>query len=364
MDENYSVTVNSFLDTGGDNFPAFNTGTEKRDTGKVDLQAMVDYMAEFANPDQGDQPLPVDYRQQAVGVTFPSGAPASYEPGDSLSFDVSSWSMTGPSDVRDAELEVSLGGQSLGTFPVTTTLSPAGNANSNDTAGTASVTVTLPAGTPAGTTVLTLTGETTGTTTTVPVEVESAEPVPTTVTATAENIPYGTAGEVDVDVESANPTSGTVTVSRSDGQVLGTASVAQDGTATVTLAAGSLPVGTHQLTLAYSGDAANQPSTGTVTVQVVRATPTMTTDVDPDRLTTKSRVELEVVLTAPGQTVTGDVSVRVNGHNYVRQLRNGRVEFDLGRFNKAGDYPVYITYAGNQTSEPVTQQITLRINKR
>ena len=42
--ETFSVTVNSFLATGGDNFAAFNTGTDKRDTGQVDLQAMVDYM--------------------------------------------------------------------------------------------------------------------------------------------------------------------------------------------------------------------------------------------------------------------------------------------------------------------------------
>ena len=41
----YSVTVNSFLASGGDNFRGFTAGTGKRDTGKVDLQAMVDYMA-------------------------------------------------------------------------------------------------------------------------------------------------------------------------------------------------------------------------------------------------------------------------------------------------------------------------------
>ena len=43
------MTVNSFLATGGDNFVAFAGGTGKQDTGKTDLQAMVDYMAEFAN---------------------------------------------------------------------------------------------------------------------------------------------------------------------------------------------------------------------------------------------------------------------------------------------------------------------------
>ena len=43
------MTVNSFLATGGDNFPRFNDGTAKQDTGKTDLQAMVDYMDEFAD---------------------------------------------------------------------------------------------------------------------------------------------------------------------------------------------------------------------------------------------------------------------------------------------------------------------------
>ena len=38
----YSVTVNSFLATGGDNFREFAKGSGARDTGKVDLQAMVD----------------------------------------------------------------------------------------------------------------------------------------------------------------------------------------------------------------------------------------------------------------------------------------------------------------------------------
>ena len=54
----YSVTVNSFLASGGDNFRAFTEGTGKRDTGKVDLQAMVDYMAAHAS----HAPLPVDTR--------------------------------------------------------------------------------------------------------------------------------------------------------------------------------------------------------------------------------------------------------------------------------------------------------------
>ena len=45
----YSVTVNSFLASGGDGFLELNNGAGKQDTGKTDLQAMVDYMAAFGS---------------------------------------------------------------------------------------------------------------------------------------------------------------------------------------------------------------------------------------------------------------------------------------------------------------------------
>ncbi len=60
--------------------PTLNSGAGKQDTGKTDLQAQVDYFDEFANTGEGDDPLPVDYSQRAVGVTFPESAPATYEP--------------------------------------------------------------------------------------------------------------------------------------------------------------------------------------------------------------------------------------------------------------------------------------------
>ncbi|AEG45625.1 bifunctional UDP-sugar hydrolase/5'-nucleotidase [Isoptericola variabilis] len=167
----YSVTVNSFLATGGDNFAVFaDEGNNARDTGKVDLTAMVDYLATFA----ADEPLAVDYRQHAVGVSFPADAPATYAPGATVAFDVSSWSMSTAADVKDTELTVSLGGVELGTFPVDTTLGTA----AFDELGTAAVSVVLPEDLEPGTAVLTLSGAATGTEVTVPVEV--VEPHPST----------------------------------------------------------------------------------------------------------------------------------------------------------------------------------------
>ena len=49
----YTVGMNSFLASGGDNFVSFGQGTSKADSGKVDLESMVDYFEEFgsATPD-------------------------------------------------------------------------------------------------------------------------------------------------------------------------------------------------------------------------------------------------------------------------------------------------------------------------
>ncbi|WP_372729875.1 ExeM/NucH family extracellular endonuclease, partial [Nocardioides sp.] len=172
----YSVTVNSFLASGGDNFRAFNNGANKRDTGKIDLQAMVDYMAAFA----ATSPLPISFEQQAVGVSFPADAPASYRPNrDDVVFNLSSLAFSNASDVKDEQVRVTLDGVELGTFAVNNTI----GTDIRDEYGTAAVSVRIPSGTPSGDTALTVTGLTTGTS--VPVHVQVAPPAATEVAATA-----------------------------------------------------------------------------------------------------------------------------------------------------------------------------------
>ncbi|HWJ82787.1 MAG TPA: ExeM/NucH family extracellular endonuclease [Nocardioides sp.] len=158
----YSVTVNSFLGSGGDNFWELAKGRDKVDTGQIDLQAMVDYLAAKA---PADAPLAVDYAQRAVEVTFPDAAPSTYQPGDQLTFDVASWAMTAPGDLQDAELTVWVGSRLVGTFPVVN----GGNATPYDNAGAASIDLTLPADVSRGP--ITLVGATTGSTVRVPATV-------------------------------------------------------------------------------------------------------------------------------------------------------------------------------------------------
>ena len=101
-----------------------------------------------------------------------------------------------------------------------------------------------------------------------------------------------------------------------------------------------------------------------MTVEVVKALPTMVIDVDPDRVTTKTPVKLTVSLTAPGQTVTGWVWVHTDDADHLRQLSNGQVVFDIGKFKKAGDEDVWVTYLGSRTAEPVVKKVVIRVNKK
>ncbi|WP_439939317.1 bifunctional metallophosphatase/5'-nucleotidase [Nocardia sp. N13] len=164
----YSVTANSFLASGGDNFRAFNKGTSKRDTGKVDLQAMVDYMAAFA----AKAPLAVNSTQQQVGVTWPADAPRFYRIGQNVKLSLSSLAMTGPSDPKDTVLNVKVGNATLNPTPVDNTL----GSTISDEYGKSAVSVKLKGKTKTGKQLITFTGPTTGTTLSLPIDVRKAKP--------------------------------------------------------------------------------------------------------------------------------------------------------------------------------------------
>ncbi|MCU1479228.1 MAG: multifunctional nuclease/2,3-cyclic-nucleotide [Subtercola sp.] len=68
-DQSVKVVVNSFLASGGDNFLTLADGTGAADTGKIDLQSMVDYFAAIpvASP---------DYAQRAIGAVYETPLPA------------------------------------------------------------------------------------------------------------------------------------------------------------------------------------------------------------------------------------------------------------------------------------------------
>ena len=356
MTESYSVTVNSFLASGGDGFTALAGGTNKQDAGITDLQAMVDYLENTSAA-----PLPVDFSQRAVGVNFPAGAPTTYPAGDQVAFGLSSLSMTGPGDLTDSSVVVSLDGQELGTAPVTTTKQAA--LPGFDEVGTASVDVTVPADLATGDYELLVTGPTTGTVARVPISVEgdtTPELEVTTTTATADPCEYGTDGTVEVTVASATTPTGDVELRAGD-VVLDTATLTA-GAATLTVPGTALAPGEHSLTVAYLGDATHAASVDSVTVTVAKATPSMVVERTPQRVFAKeTKVVLDVALSAPNQVVSGEVRISGHGKGDVKTLTDGSVRFNLGTFATTGQKTITVVYRGSDLAERVTQEVTFRV---
>jgi 5'-nucleotidase len=155
------VVANSFLAAGGDNFTTLAEGVNKADSGRVDLTAQVDYL-------DANGILNADYTQHAVGITGLDSL--TFAQGEDVAFDVSSLMMTGPTDLLDQTVTVTLGKKTVGTFPVINALPT----DLFDEHGTASVMFEVPSSVK-GDLALTITGDTTGTVVTLDVTVLKKE---------------------------------------------------------------------------------------------------------------------------------------------------------------------------------------------
>ncbi len=355
MATTYSVTVNSFLATGGDNFAAFNGGAGKQDTGQTDLQAMVDYMAAFGS---GGDTVDPDYEQNGVGITFPAGAPASYAPGDHVLFNVSSWSMTNALDTKDTDVVVKAGATTLGTFPLDN--APQASLPGFDIVGKASVDVVVPNDAITSLT-LTLSGATTGTTSTVTVPISQAG---TTVAAPDVSIVYGQAAPIAVTV-SGGATTPSGGVELFDGATsLGTATLDAAGKATITVPAKTFPVGTKTLTVEYAGDATHDESDTTLTLTTTKAASTVAAgDVSVE-------YGLSVTVTAnvgapAGVTPTGTVTVRNGAVTLgVGTVVSGVATITLpARSLAPGAAALTADYSGNPNLNPSTDAFTVNVSK-
>lgn len=256
----YSVTANSFLASGGDNFLELGKGTRKQDTGKTDLQGMVDYMAAFGT----GAGVPVDARQNGVGVTFPAGSPAAYKPGQQVTMKISSWSMTNADDPKDSAVDVLAGSTKLGSAALDNAAQTA--LPGFDTVGKATVTVTVPATQGAGPLPITLVGPTTGTRVTVPIRVTQGT---TAITASTAKPKYKVGKKVTLDVkvtgENGVPVNGQVTAIIKGGTAI-TVDVV-NGVAQVNLGKFAKK-GKKVVTVQFVGSSSLDPSATTVTFKV------------------------------------------------------------------------------------------------
>ena len=285
----YRVGTFSFLTTGGDNFRVVAQGTDARDSGLVDRDGWIAYL-------QAHPGLTPDFARQAVGVpTVPSTVTA----GDTLAFPVTKLDLTSLGSPLNTSLDVQLDGVSVGTVPVS--------------AGSAEVSVTIPAGTSAGAHTLTLVASPSGTTVTLPLTVEANIPSSTTtLTASAASQVYGSSSRVELTatVTADVPVAGTVEFVAGD-TVLGTATL-QGGTATLRIPS-SIPAGTYQVVARFAGDdTVTGSESEPVTVEVKKVTTTTGLTVTRGFLFIPS-IAIATVSSDIGRVPSGTVEIREGG---------------------------------------------------
>ena len=158
--DTFRVAVNSFLASGGDNFLTLAEGTNRTDTGKVDLQSMVDYFEAFPS----NAP---SFQQRSFGVVLSPMPEGGYAAGDEVTVALSSLLMSGNGPTAGTAV-LSLGDTELGRAALDATVIDA-----SDEVGRASITFTIPAGV-TGPQQLTLTVPETSSSVAVPIVVADA----------------------------------------------------------------------------------------------------------------------------------------------------------------------------------------------
>lgn len=189
----------------------------------------------------------------------------------------------------------------------------------------------------------------------------SAPGTPSTVSAPAVTGTYGQATTVVATVAGSNPT-GTVTVSEGT-TVLGTAAVT-GGTARVSVPGTALGVGSHPLTVAYSGDAANAAASTTSTATIAQAISDLDATLRPKQPKAGVRPKVKVVVTAAGVVPTGTIVVRHGGRKIgSATLEAGKASVRLGK-QSAGTSRLKVRYPGNANVAGSSDKLRLTVLPR
>jgi len=358
----YSVTANSFLAAGGDNFRAFTQATGKHDSGKIDLETMVDYMDTHS-------PVAADKTQHAIGVSFAPAAPSVYRPGERIRFDLSSWAFSTAPDVKDSVVSVKLGGTEIGTAAVDNTIGTA----VFDEYGKALVDVLVPAGTAAGSYPLTVVGDQTGTSVSIPVQIDSpalrSDAVVTAVATPATIKAQTGTSVIDVTVATTGHTPTGTVAAVLDGQVIGGGELV-DGKAKVTVGPFAT-AGTKALIIKYYGDLSTKPASGSTSVVVEpapvveKATPTLTATVSPAQVSVMDdRPTVSVSVAKAAGTATGAVIALVDGKVAgAAELSGGKAVIELQPIASVGTKTIQLKYFGDDSTKPGATSVSVDVVK-
>jgi len=149
--------------------------------------------------------------------------------------------------------------------------------------------------------------------------------------------------------------SGTVTVTEGQKQV-GSGTLT-DGT--VDIAVDDLAIGSHELTVTYTGSATHAPSSTTVSTQVIRAAANLTASAGPGVYGTSATL---TVTAAPG--ASGLVYVEAGGQLAgLGSLVDGAGTINLSKTLPAGTMSLTVYYAGNGDFDPVSTTTSVTVAK-
>lgn len=200
-------------------------------------------------------------------------------------------------------------------------------------------------------------------------ESDALDPTTTTLTSSPNPSALGDAVTLTAQIfgTTVSSSTGDVTTSPSgnvrfyDGStLLGT--VASNSAGLATLSLSTLTLGSHNLTANFTGDATDNPSTSSITVQVVKQRPSIVLTTSAATVNTQTPVTFTVAVSATQVTPTGTVSLVDGGQTIAsRTLENGTVTFQVSTLT-AGTHTMTAVYAGdaqtlNGTSNTVTETV-------
>lgn len=231
----YTVAANGFLAGGGDNFTTFGEGTDRKDTGKIDLQSMVDWF-------DVNQTATPDLAQRSVGVVLSEPSAIGHIAGEDLTVTLSSLAFSAGTPAP-GDVTVSMNGEVLASAAIDPTV-----VSATDETGRATLTFTVPAEA-VGDQELLIEVADTGTAVSLPITFVAAPPA---ISLSASSVVAGQALTVTGSGFAVGDE--VVLELRSDPVRLGTATVGADGTFTATATVpANTPAGAHTLAVILPG---------------------------------------------------------------------------------------------------------------
>ena len=207
-----------------------------------------------------------------------------------------------------------------------------------------------------------------------------ADSANTTATVKGVEVPADKALNINVPANSKSPTfsikldkdaTGNFTVSVDNGKIVKTVSL-KDGSASITV--DNLAVGSHQVTVSYSGDGKYAPITQNTTVTIKEpAKPASkvtkkATKIVAKKKTFKAKVKVKkyTITLKSGKTLLKKVKVtlKVKGKTYKATTnKKGKATFKIKNLKKKGTYKAVIKFKGNKNYKATSKKVKIKVKK-